>query len=158
MTGLDMKKYRAKLIGDDDQRAVSPVIGVILMVAITVILAAVIAAFVLDMTPGGKTLSASAQVDGDGSASTPVTVELTGGGGDVDGIAFVDTSNGQIENKDTSVSKTGATGTYQAGSSQPLSTGTSYKIYAYQGSVSTGGGSTIDDAEANVQIGEVTTA
>ena len=38
-----------KLFGDEDERAVSPVIGVILMVAITVILAAVIAAFVLDL-------------------------------------------------------------------------------------------------------------
>ena len=36
----------------DDERAVSPVIGVILMVAITVILAAVIATFVLDLGSG----------------------------------------------------------------------------------------------------------
>ena len=49
---MDLKKYRSKLIGDRDERAVSPVIGVILMVAITVILAAVIAAFVLDMGSG----------------------------------------------------------------------------------------------------------
>jgi len=35
--------------GDDQERAVSPVIGVILMVAITVILAAVIASFVLGL-------------------------------------------------------------------------------------------------------------
>ncbi|WP_084777784.1 type IV pilin, partial [Natrialba sp. SSL1] len=41
--------YRAKLLGNEEERAVSPVIGVILMVAITVILAAVIAAFVLDL-------------------------------------------------------------------------------------------------------------
>ncbi|QFU84124.1 type IV pilin [Natronorubrum aibiense] len=46
---MDLTKYRSKLIGSDDERAVSPVIGVILMVAITVILAAVIAAFVLDL-------------------------------------------------------------------------------------------------------------
>ena len=46
---MDLSKYRNKLIGSEDERAVSPVIGVILMVAITVILAAVIAAFVLDM-------------------------------------------------------------------------------------------------------------
>ncbi|WP_049915349.1 type IV pilin [Natrialba taiwanensis] len=46
---MDLTKYRAKLIGNEEERAVSPVIGVILMVAITVILAAVIAAFVLDM-------------------------------------------------------------------------------------------------------------
>jgi len=37
------------LFNTDDERAVSPVIGVILMVAITVILAAVIGAFVLDL-------------------------------------------------------------------------------------------------------------
>jgi len=46
------------LIGTDDERAVSPVIGVILMVAITVILAAVIAAFVLDL---GGSVSEEAQ-------------------------------------------------------------------------------------------------
>ncbi len=46
---MDGKQIRNKLIGTDDERAVSPVIGVILMVAITVILAAVIAAFVMDM-------------------------------------------------------------------------------------------------------------
>ncbi|MFA9502659.1 type IV pilin [Natrinema sp. H-ect1] len=47
-----MTQYRSKLIGNEDERAVSPVIGVILMVAITVILAAVIAAFVLDLGQG----------------------------------------------------------------------------------------------------------
>ncbi|ELY42560.1 type IV pilin [Natronorubrum sulfidifaciens] len=45
----DLSQYTTKLIGSKDERAVSPVIGVILMVAITVILAAVIAAFVLDI-------------------------------------------------------------------------------------------------------------
>ncbi|MFD1562771.1 type IV pilin [Haloarchaeobius amylolyticus] len=49
---LDGKSIQRKLVGNDDERAVSPVIGVILMVAITVILAAVIAAFVLDMGQG----------------------------------------------------------------------------------------------------------
>lgn len=46
---MDLSKYRNKLVGSEEERAVSPVIGVILMVAITVILAAVIAAFVLDI-------------------------------------------------------------------------------------------------------------
>ncbi|PGF18251.1 type IV pilin [Natrinema sp. CBA1119] len=55
---MDGKSVRQKLIGDSDERAVSPVIGVILMVAITVILAAVIAAFVLDM---GSNQSSPAQ-------------------------------------------------------------------------------------------------
>jgi len=49
---FDGTQLQAKLVGSEEQRAVSPVIGVILMVAITVILAAVIAAFVLDLGPG----------------------------------------------------------------------------------------------------------
>lgn len=46
---MNLKNIQKKLVGSKDERAVSPVIGVILMVAITVILAAVIAAFVLDL-------------------------------------------------------------------------------------------------------------
>ncbi|QLK25104.1 type IV pilin N-terminal domain-containing protein [Natrinema zhouii] len=61
---MDATKIRSKLIGNDDERAVSPVIGVILMVAITVILAAVIAAFVLDMGQGqGSNPQAGFEVD-----------------------------------------------------------------------------------------------
>ena len=48
---------------DDD--AVSPVIGVILMVAITVILAAVIASFVLGLGPGEKVPNAKFSADYD---------------------------------------------------------------------------------------------
>jgi len=60
---------RQKLSLEPGNRAVSPVIGVILMVAITVILAAVIGAFVLDL--------------GSGQESTPqasITIEDAGGG------------------------------------------------------------------------------
>ncbi|WP_435551755.1 type IV pilin [Natrinema sp. CGMCC1.2065] len=73
---LDGKAVRQKLIGSDDQRAVSPVIGVILMVAITVILAAVIAAFVLDM---GQSQSASASAGMEFENNTPneSTVQVT---------------------------------------------------------------------------------
>jgi len=66
----------------DDDRGVSPVIGVILMVAITVILAAVIGTFVLglgdslEQTPQAQ-LSAEA-VDGDDDA-TEVVIEHEGG-------------------------------------------------------------------------------
>jgi flagellin-like protein len=71
---MDLKQ----LINDDD--AVSPVIGVILMVAITVILAAVIATFVLGL---GDSLSntapqASFSFDYDGS-SDELTVTHDGG-------------------------------------------------------------------------------
>jgi len=59
----------------EDDEAVSPVIGVILMVAITVILAAVIATFVLGL---GDSLSNNAP-----QASFECTGDLSGGTGDV---------------------------------------------------------------------------
>jgi len=66
-----------KLIGDEDERAVSPVIGVILMVAITVILAAVIAAFVLDLGQStGANASAGISFDED-SSDNKVTATIT---------------------------------------------------------------------------------
>ncbi|MBX0297866.1 type IV pilin [Haloarcula nitratireducens] len=66
----------------DDDQGVSPVIGVILMVAITVILAAVIATFVLGL---GENLSSSApqasfSFDYDSSATTPTNTTLGSGG------------------------------------------------------------------------------
>jgi flagellin-like protein len=58
-----VKQFESDILdGADDNRGVSPVIGVILMVAITVILAAVIATFVLGFGDSA-TQSASAGVD-----------------------------------------------------------------------------------------------
>lgn len=62
---------------EKNDEAVSPVIGVILMVAITVILAAVIAAFVFGMTDNvqtQKTVGMTAQISGD-----DITTTLVGG-------------------------------------------------------------------------------
>ncbi|WP_302082449.1 type IV pilin N-terminal domain-containing protein [Salinibaculum rarum] len=56
-----------RLLNDDD--AVSPVIGVILMVAITVILAAVIASFVLGLGPGEAQPQATFTFDGPNSSN-----------------------------------------------------------------------------------------
>jgi len=68
------------LLNDDD--AVSPVIGVILMVAITVILAAVIASFVLGLGDQTQTTpTANFNFDYD-SSSSPPGVQVTHGGGD----------------------------------------------------------------------------
>ncbi|MCU4740524.1 type IV pilin N-terminal domain-containing protein [Halobacteria archaeon AArc-m2/3/4] len=67
---------KAKLIGSEEERAVSPVIGVILMVAITVILAAVIAAFVLDLGQS-QSASASAGLSFDESAGESDEVQVT---------------------------------------------------------------------------------
>lgn len=64
----------------DDDRAVSPVIGVILMVAITVILAAVIGTFVLDLgqSAGKSAPQASLSVTVNQNTDN-VTVKHTGG-------------------------------------------------------------------------------
>jgi len=73
---MDLKKIREKLIGNESDRAVSPVIGVILMVAITVILAAVIAAFVMDLGPGGAPVNAAIQTEVDNDAGE-FTITIT---------------------------------------------------------------------------------
>ena len=79
---------KAKLIGNEDERAVSPVIGVILMVAITVILAAVIAAFVLDLGQTSSPPSAAVTVDGTDSVTVSSADRVdsfrTGSGSDCD--------------------------------------------------------------------------
>ncbi len=62
----------------DDERAVSPVIGVILMVAITVILAAVIGTFVLGLGDQIQTTTPSASFGFD-QGTTDVTVRNTSG-------------------------------------------------------------------------------
>ena len=76
-------------LGTTEDRAVSPVIGVILMVAITVILAAVIAAFVLGIGPGGDTVSGSVDVSGDGTDSLTLSVS---DGGSADQVVLADGS------------------------------------------------------------------
>ncbi|MFC6766849.1 type IV pilin N-terminal domain-containing protein [Natrinema soli] len=100
---MDLKQYRSKLIGNGDERAVSPVIGVILMVAITVILAAVIAAFVLDMGDTSATAQATFDVEHN-SSSNESTVTIT----NIDrlddwGAACGSVSEGNLSNADPSV-------------------------------------------------------
>lgn len=63
----------------DNERAVSPVIGVILMVAITVILAAVIGTFVLGLGDSIGNNAPTAQLNADLNNSDTVTVEHRGG-------------------------------------------------------------------------------
>ncbi|GAB3412565.1 hypothetical protein GCM10027435_05420 [Haloparvum alkalitolerans] len=62
-----------------DDRAVSPVIGVILMVAITVILAAVIGTFVLGLGDSVQQSSPSASFGFDFNSDTNVTISHEGG-------------------------------------------------------------------------------
>ncbi|GAD52224.1 hypothetical protein MBEHAL_0984 [Halarchaeum acidiphilum MH1-52-1] len=82
-----MKESITKLVSDD--RAVSPVIGVILMVAITVILAAVIGTFVLGLG-GNLQQNAQAGVSVDSGNSTGyVSVTPTSFGPDTDSVACI---------------------------------------------------------------------
>lgn len=63
------------------------------MVAITVILAAVIAAFVLDLGPSETDPQAAVQIDGDGTSNVTVTLQSFN---DADGIAVV-SDDGNIQ-------------------------------------------------------------
>ena len=83
-----------------DERGVSPVIGVILMVAITVILAAVIAAFVLDL---GQSVDgeATAGVEIDNDTVTVTTLS------DADGVYIAD-DTGEPLGDDAILTSTGA--------------------------------------------------
>jgi len=82
------EKYTKKLVGNENERAVSPVIGVILMVAITVILAAVIAAFVLDIGPGEPDPSASVSTTENSDENLELTLNSLDG--NTDAVVVVD--------------------------------------------------------------------
>ena len=93
--GIEMEMQQLKQLLTDDDSAVSPVIGVILMVAITVILAAVIASFVLGLGDQGEPApnpTVDSSVDGQ-----ELTVDFTGGD---DFDASVATVQGQVDGGD----------------------------------------------------------
>mgnify|MGYP006282203269 CR=1 FL=1 len=70
---------KASNLFNADDRAVSPVIGVILMVAITVILAAVIGTFVLGLGDQiGGSATAGVTIDGEGTGNATVTLTNSG--------------------------------------------------------------------------------
>ena len=143
-------KIPRKLVGPEEERAVSPVIGVILMVAITVILAAVIAAFVLDIGPGDSTLSAAADLEVENNSEDgnfDVHAEITSGGGDLDGVALIDES-GEIEEYQDEGANTGATVTFEEIDNDDSET---FTVYGFSGSVD----DSIDDADANVNFGSI---
>lgn len=87
----------------DDRKAVSPVIGVILMVAITVILAAVIGAFVLGFTDQLQNPTPQASFDFD-TTSEKQYVEITHVSGDV-----IDATNVNVS-ATTTINSTGVSG------------------------------------------------
>ena len=93
----------------DSERAVSPVIGVILMVAITVILAAVIGTFVLGLGDNlGNSVTAGVSVDGDETNEVRITLTNIG---TADNVKVVDASDGEdvgADDGDLPLSSTGA--------------------------------------------------
>ena len=115
-----------------NEEAVSPVIGVILMVAITVILAAVIAAFVFGMAPPAKAPSVQLRISADTGNLT-----LTHNGGDSlilkdQRITITNAVNNTVVDGITTIALVGATPEFQntvlAGNeSQTLSAGSSIK-------------------------------
>ena len=100
MTGRNIKKGSFKK-GED---AVSPVIGVILMVAITVILAAVIGAFVFGMGSGvSKTYTVGVTARQVNSTAVDVTYQ---GGPDASSVSYMNVSiNGIYFGTDGGVSE-----------------------------------------------------
>jgi flagellin-like protein len=95
---MDVKQFLA------DEDAVSPVIGVILMVAITVILAAVIGTFVLGL--GGNVQSApQAQLSFE---YTPAAGGFADGGADGDVVTIVHDGGDSLDSTAFSVSVTGS--------------------------------------------------
>jgi flagellin-like protein len=154
------------LISDtaDGDRAVSPVIGVILMVAITVILATVIGAVVLDFgnNAGDSAPGASLEVNVN-STDNGVVIDHTGGDSlnlDQTRILVDDTSGSQVEYTDGSgtfsVGNTGALDGVESGTDGAdgdLSFGTAPKFDTASGGQIT---VTIIDTESQRQIFETT--
>jgi flagellin-like protein len=85
-----------KELFDSDDRGVSPVIGVILMVAITVILAAVIGAFVLGLGDSLSNNAPQASFDFDPGNSGNGAIVMTGGD-ELDGTNVKVTVGGSTE-------------------------------------------------------------
>lgn len=115
---------------DNNDRAVSPVIGVILMVAITVILAAVIGTFVLGLGDQvDSEVQAGVSVDQDASADE-IDITWTSQG-NADGIAV----DSDLTTGDHFTESIGGTITVD-GSDTDVSEGDTIAVVAYQGSES----------------------
>jgi flagellin-like protein len=126
-----------------DDRAVSPVIGVILMVAITVILAAVIGTFVLGLGQNVQsTPQASFSFDFDTYSNDSAFVDVTHSGGDTL------TANENARRVTLNTSATSAVwlkpgGSLGANQTNELSAGTTYQEFNYAGTGNPPGGQTV---------------
>ncbi|QKG93774.1 type IV pilin N-terminal domain-containing protein [Halorubrum salinarum] len=108
-----------------DDRAVSPVIGVILMVAITVILAAVIGTFVLGLGDQLGDTAPQASFDIDSSNDTAVNITKTGGQAIPIDDLVISIDGTRYDDANTSISgdwQTGVTVTYSENTAFPDNT------------------------------------
>jgi len=131
---MNLNELPAKLIGPEEERAVSPVIGVILMVAITVILAAVIAAFVLDIGPGDPAPNAAVEKT---NQTDSATIELNSLDDNTEGVAIVE-DDGTVQEVLTT-----------SGQSESVSVGDNdngdYRVEAFSGTVDTSDNDDIEE-------------
>ncbi|MGB8220765.1 MAG: type IV pilin N-terminal domain-containing protein [Methanoregula sp.] len=115
-----------------NEEAVSPVIGVILMVAITVILAAVIAAFVFGMAGNiQKTKVVAATMSRPNSSYVIITYQGGQDAASLQGLGFtVNGANATAQSSSAGVSPTSATttGIFATGTSMPI--GASFTLTA----------------------------
>ena len=125
-------KAKLESVFGDDERAVSPVIGVILMVAITVILAGVIATFVIDL--GGETAN-------NVNAGVKIT-EASGGGQEITVTSMGNADS--VEVRDSSGSSVTGSSMSSTGASTTVSATGSYSVVAIN-----------SDAEAVIQTFEI---
>ena len=135
-----------------DEEAVSPVIGVILMVAITVILAAVIGTFVLGLGDQVQSTSPQASFSFDFTDDTTISgttydqVEITHDGGDAIPPARLTVSSSD----DLGSGATNATGTYEA------TIHYDYATYGISGDVSAGTSITVSTDTSTEELNDAT--
>jgi len=129
----------------EDDRAVSPVIGVILMVAITVILAAVIGTFVLGLGDQVQTTTPQASFgfdqstvtveDAEGDTADVSVVRITHESGDsIDETSLAVNVNGERawELSDAESTNTPATQDSWDDSDESVTAGDSFEVYMYE--------------------------
>jgi len=147
---LDGKSIVNSLVGPEEERAVSPVIGVILMVAITVILAAVIAAFVLDIGPGGESINAQASVSGNGTDEVTIDIDNAG---NADNIVLVEQGSGVTLDEGDVVEYGGSNDdlTDLTPESESANTGASYVVAGED--ADEGGYAFVEDVESGDDLG-----
>ncbi|NEU57094.1 type IV pilin [Halorussus sp. MSC15.2] len=144
---MDLKNALESFVGGDEERAVSPVIGVILMVAITVILAAVIGTFVLGLGDRVSQAQPTAQFTfdyannaSDQAGSTADYVNVTHDGGDGVESSQLKITVDDVTAWDENGIKGGNGFAEQSGWSGKLTAGSSISIY--------------DDADAKIEDGQ----